>query len=175
VVNNYNMQASVEDIQKYLEGYDEQKYIVGIESSYRENKVHLIIHDPEKGKRIEKHKFRPFLWMKTPQVDKLYNGDRRTIKKKMREYSISIKELQTTVEGQEDIPRLVNGYKFIVHTKKSYTQLINFFKDGGMDIFSEEHRPNFMTCSPTEQFLIQTGKRLFKGMEDYEDIHRLSP
>jgi DNA polymerase elongation subunit (family B) len=168
------MQASVEDIQKYLEGYDEQKYIVGIESSYRENKVHLIIHDPEKGKRIEKHKFRPFLWMKTPQVDKLYNGDRRTIKKKMREYSISIKELQTTVEGQEDIPRLVNGYKFIVHTKKSYTQLINFFKDGGMDIFSEEHRPNFMTCSPTEQFLIQTGKRLFKGMEDYEDIHRLS-
>ena len=88
--------------------------------------------------------------MKTPQVDKLYGGDRRTIKKKIRQYPISIKELQTTVEGQEDIPRLVNGYKFIVHTKKSYTQLINFFKDGGMDIFSEEHRPNFMTCSPTE-------------------------
>jgi DNA polymerase elongation subunit (family B) len=26
--------------------------------------------------------------------------------------------------------------------------------------------------SPTEQFLIQTGKRLFKGFEDYDDIHR---
>jgi DNA polymerase elongation subunit (family B) len=166
--------ATVEEIAKYLEGYDEQKYIVGIESSYRENKVHLIIHDPEKGKRIEKHKFRPFLWMKTPQIDKLYGGDRRIIKRKMREYSISIKEVQTTIEGEEDIPRLINGYKFLVHSKKSYGQLINFFKDGGMDIFSEDHRPNFMTINPTEQFLIQTGKRLFKGMEDYEDIHRLS-
>src|SRR5690606_10652505 len=25
---------------------------------------------------------------------------------------------------------------------------------------------------PEEQFLIQTGKRLFKGMDDYDDIHR---
>ena len=31
-----------------------------------------------------------------------------------------------------------------------------------------------MTINPTEQFLIQSGKRLFKGMEDYEDIHRMS-
>jgi DNA polymerase elongation subunit (family B) len=166
--------ATVEEIEKYLEGYDEQKYIVGIESSYHENKVSLIIHDPEKGKRIEKHKFRPFMWMKTPDLPNLYGGDRREIKKKMREYSVSFKELITTVEGEEEIPRLVNGYKYIAHTKKSYTNLINFFKDGGMDPFSEQFRGNFQTINPTEQFLIQSGKRLFKGMEDYEDVHRLS-
>ena len=83
--------ATVKEIEEYLEGYDEQKYIVGIESNYYENKVSLIVHDPEKGKRIEKHKFRPFMWMKTPDVDKLYGGDRREIKKKMREFSVSFK------------------------------------------------------------------------------------
>ena len=67
--------ATVKEIEEYLEGYDEQKYIVGIESNYFENKVSLIVHDPEKGKRIEKHKFRPFMWMKTPDINKLYGGD----------------------------------------------------------------------------------------------------
>ena len=45
--------ATVKEIEEYLEGYDEQKYIVGIESNYFENKVSLIVHDPEKGKRID--------------------------------------------------------------------------------------------------------------------------
>jgi uncharacterized protein YprB with RNaseH-like and TPR domain len=26
--------------------------------------------------------------------------------------------------------------------------------------------------NPVEQFLIQSGKRLFKGMDDYNDVHR---
>ena len=30
------MPATVEEIKDYLEGYDEQKYIVGVESSYRD-------------------------------------------------------------------------------------------------------------------------------------------
>ena len=166
--------ATVKEIEEYLEGYDEQKYIVGIESNYYENKVSLIVHDPEKGKRIEKHKFRPFMWMKTPDIDKLYGGDRREIKKKMREFSVSFKELYTSIEGEELVDRLINGYKFLAQTKKSYGDLIKFFKEGGVDPFSEENRSNFMTINPTEQFLIQTGKRLFRGMEDYEDIHRMS-
>ena len=33
------MPATVEEIKEYLEGYDDQKYIVGVESSYRENKI----------------------------------------------------------------------------------------------------------------------------------------
>ena len=66
------MPATVEEIKEYLEGYDDQKYIVGVEASYRENKVYLIIHDPEKGKYIERHKFKPFLWMKTPDISKFY-------------------------------------------------------------------------------------------------------
>ncbi len=169
------MSVSVDEIKNYLEGYDDQKYIVAVESNYYSREIFLVIHDPEKGKRIEKHKLKPFLWMKTPQIENLYKGDRKTIKKKMQEYSIKITPLNTKDENGNTIERLDNGYKFMVSSSKcTYGELIRFFKDGGMDIFSEKHKDNFLTISPTEQFLIQTGKRLFKGMDDYDDIHRFS-
>jgi DNA polymerase elongation subunit (family B) len=168
------MPASVEEIKEYLEGYDDQKYIVGIESSYRENKIHLIVHDPEKGKSIEKHKLKPFLWMKTPDMTKFYGGDRRSLKSSMREHKIKFVPLSTEQENGENISRLENGYKFLVQCRGTYGDLLNFFKKGGMGVYDEEHRSNFLAISPTEQFLIQTGKRLFKGMEEYDEVHRLS-
>jgi DNA polymerase elongation subunit (family B) len=168
------MPVSVEDIKDYLEGYDNQGYIVSIESSYRENKVYLIIHDPVNGKRIEKHKIKPFLWMKSPDVTKLYGGDRRLIKQKMKDYGIKFIPLSTTDENGEIVDRLEYGYKYLVTSKKTYGDILDFFKRGGMGVFDEEHRENFLTLSPTEQFLIQTGKRLFKNMDEYNDVHRLS-
>ena len=168
------MPASVEEIKEYLEGYDEQKYIVGVESSYRENKISLIIHDPERGKRIEKHKLKPFLWMKSPDMSIFYGGDRRLIKNKMREFGINFIPLNIENEEGNEIPRLINGYKFLVTCRGSYGQLLSFFKEGKMEVYSEEHRDNFLAINPTEQFLIQTGKRLFKGMDEYDDVHRLS-
>ena len=168
------MPASVEEIREYLEGYDDQKYIVGIESSYWENKIHLIIHDPEKGKSIEKHKLKPFLWMKTPDMSKFYDGDRRKIKSKMREYRIKFIPLSTEDENGVTVSRLDDGYKYLVQCRGTYGDLLKFFKEGGMSVYDEEHRDNFLAISPTEQFLIQTGKRLFKGMEDYDEVHRLS-
>ena len=168
------MPASVEEIKEYLEGYDDQKYIVGVESSYSENKISLIIHDPEKGKRIERHKLKPFLWMKSPDVSKLYKGDRKKIKSKMREYGIKFISLSINDEKGKEVERLVDGYKFLVRGKGNYAQLLKFFSEGGMGVYSEEHRDNFLAISPTEQFLIQTGKRLFKGMDEYDDVHRLS-
>jgi len=168
------MPASVEEIEEYLGGYDNQKYIVGVESSYYDNKVHLIIHDPEKGKRIEKHKLTPFLWMKSPNVENLYGGNRRTIKEKMREFKIKFIPLSVTDEEGNNFKRLEDGYKFLVRCKGTYGDLLKFFKEGKMGVYDEEHRSNFLAINPTEQFLIQTGKRLFKGMEDYSEIHRLS-
>ena len=168
------MPASVDEIKEYLEGYDDQKYIVGVESSYYENKVYLIIHDPENGKRIEKHKFTPFLWMKSLDLTKLYGGDRKEIKNKIKEYKIKFIPLSIEDENGETVSRLENGYKFLVRSKGSYGDLLNFFKRGKMDVYDDENRSNFLTISPTEQFLIQTGKRLFKGMDEYNHVHRLS-
>jgi DNA polymerase elongation subunit (family B) len=169
------MSATVEEIKEYLEGYSDQQYIVSVESSYHENKVHLIIHDPNTGKRIEKHKYTPFLWMKFPDVSKLYKGDRKLLKTKIKQYKIKIIALSTDDEEGYTVDRLYNGYKYLVKCKGgSYNDLIKFFKEGGIDIFKQENKDNFLTISPTEQFLIQTGKRLFKGMDDYKDVHRFS-
>ena len=168
------MPASVEDIKEYLEGYDDQKYIVGVEASYNEKRVHLIIHDPERGKRIERHTLKPFLWMKTPDISKLYKGDRKKIKSKIREFGIKFIPLSVNDESNTPIERLENGYKFLVRCRGTYGELLKFFKDGGMGVYDEEYRDNFIAINPTEQFLIQSGKRLFKGMDDYEEVHRVS-
>lgn len=168
------MSVSVEEIRDYLEGYDEQGYIVGVESSYYENKVYLIIHDPVNGKRIEKHKLTPFLWMKTPDTNQLYGGDRKKIKQKMKEFGIKFIPLSVTDENDEVVERLENGYKFLVRSKGTYGDLLKFFKQGGMGVYDDEHKDKFLAINPTEQFLIQSGKRLFKNMDEYNNVHRLS-
>jgi len=167
------MPASVDEIKDYLEGYDDQQYIVSVESSYHENKVHLIIHTPE-GKKIEKHRLKPFIWMKQPDMSILYGGDRKLIRQSMRNYKIKFITLSTEDDNGNVVERLDNGYKFLVTTTGPYSNILNFFKEGNMGVYDEEHRDNFLALNPTEQFLIQTGKRLFKGMEEYSDVHRLS-
>jgi DNA polymerase elongation subunit (family B) len=156
----------------FLEGSDPQKYIVSVESTYYDNYVHLIIHDPKKGKFIEKHKFKPFLWMKKFNYRQLYKGNRKEINLKMREYGIEIEELVFQDKDGDTVDRLENGYIYIVHTTQSYIRLLEFFKKGGLN--PTENRDLFLTIGTTEQYLIQTGKRLFKGMEDYDDVHRLT-
>lgn len=165
--------VSLDVIEQFLEGRDNQKYIVGIEAPYHENKVYLIINDPIKGKRIEIHSYEPFLWIKHEVSQLIYNGDRNLIRKKLREYDVKIKGLKISNEHGYTPKRLDDGFKYLVSCAGSYNKLLSFFKDGGIDVFSDEYKHLFMRISPDEQFMIQTGKRLFKGMEDYDDLHRL--
>lgn len=175
--------VSFEIIEQFLEGRDPQKHIIGIESSYRDNTVDLIINDPETGKRIEKHSYKPFVWLKHEVSVLLYGGKSSHIKAAMSKYKVKIKKLR--IEDDEgNIPeRLDNGYKFIAICNGSYSNLINFFREGGVDLYSSDNidpydnnsptfKSLFVALSPDEQFLIQTGKRLFKGMDDYNDLHR---
>ena len=92
----------------------------------------------------------------------------------MREFKIKFIPLSVTDEEGNNFKRLEDGYKFLVRCKGTYGDLLKFFKEGKMGVYDEEHRNNFLAINPTEQFLIQTGKRLFKGMENYGEIHRLS-
>jgi len=159
----------------FLEGGDPQKYIVGVEATYYEDFVYLIINDPDKPeKTIEKHSYTPFLWVKQDVFDMIYEGKRSRIKNAMRESGIKVKkQIDSNADGE--IPdRLKDGYIYLVECKNgSYSKLINFFKNGGVDLFNQDFRKYFVTFSPAEQYLIQTKKRLFKGIEDYNDTHRL--
>jgi len=170
-----------DEIEKFLEGRDPQKYIVAIEAAYHKNEVYLIINDPETGKRIETHTYKPFLWVRDGIADYMYGGSRNALKKAMTKYGVTFKSLRIA-DGNGVIPqRMEDGFKYMAVCKGSYSDLLNFFKDGGLDIFSQQHIPTtdieqrslFFTLTPTEQFLVSTGKRLFKGMDDYNDVHRM--
>jgi DNA polymerase elongation subunit (family B) len=166
------IKVSNEVIESFLQGNDPQEYIVAVEAGYNEGKVTLVINHPENGKYLEEHKYQPFLWFKEDITDILYGGKRVKIIDAARKYGVKISKLRTHNDDGYSPERMLNGYRFLAKCSKSYNDLVNFFKNGGVDVFSKSYSKNFILFSPIEQFLIQSGKRLFKGMDDYDDVHR---
>lgn len=164
------------EIEDFLNGRDDQKYITNIEASYDTNKVFLIINDPITGKRLEQHTYKPFLWFNDNVTKYLCGGNRTKIRQELIKHGIILKKLKDTRDDGISHIRLEESFKYkATITKKdgSYGDLINFFKFNGVNPFSSDFRKDFVTVAPHEQFLISTGKRLFKGFEYYDDIHRL--
>ena len=86
----------------------------------------------------------------------------------MTKYGIVIEKLET--RGDE---RMEQGLKYMVKSLKGYRTLIQFFRDGGLDPWSDRAKDLIMILPPVEQYLIQREKRLFKGYEEYNDVTRL--
>jgi DNA polymerase elongation subunit (family B) len=169
------IQATPEQIKTFLEGHDDEKYIVSVEldqtndwSIDETNKVYIVIDDPKKGKKIKVQKFTPFCWTKNLRGSGFYGDDMETIKKAAKTFGISTEKLETG-----DNERLEDGFKFLVKTTGTYRDLVNFFTRGGIDPWSREGKL-IQLLPPVEQFMIQTGKRLFKGYEDYTEVHKLT-
>jgi DNA polymerase elongation subunit (family B) len=158
---------SQEVIENFLNGGDDEKYIVGVEYDYPTNSISKIIQDPIKGKIVKTDSFIPFLWVGDLSELNFYQGSKSTQKRMMGKYGVIIEKLET--HGNE---RLENGMKYLVKSIKSYTDLINFFKQGGLDPWGEEVRKYFTILTPVEQYLVQTKKRLFKGIDDYDGVYR---
>ena len=163
---------SNEQIEQFLQGSDPEKYIVAVESEYHTNNVTLVINDPAKPKYQRVAHYEPFIWFKEDVTKIMYGGNRMKIIEARDKYGVTIKKLRTHNDEGYVPPRMENGYKFIAKCSQSYNRLISFFKDGGIDVFDKENYKMFILFSPTEQFLIQSGKRLFKGIDDYSDLHR---
>ncbi len=159
---------SQEVIESFLNGSDPEKYIVGVEYDYKTNKIYKIIQDPDRGKIVIEDKFTPFVWVGDLSSFDFYGGSKALQKKKMGEYGILSTKLNTG--GNE---RLDAGMKYMVKTTKSYHDLINFFKEGGVDPWGDRFKSEFVVLTPVEQFLVQKKKRLFKGIEDYNEVHRM--
>jgi len=168
-------QATPEDIKTFLEGRDDEKYITSIElnqtgdwSVDETNKVYIVVDDPEKGKKIKIQKFTPFCWTKNLRGSGFYGDDVDVIRKAAKQFGITTEKLKTG-----DNQRLEGGYKFLVKTSGTYRDLVNFFTRGGINLWGKENTLVEL-LPPVEQFMIQTGKRLFKGYEDYTDVHKLT-
>jgi DNA polymerase elongation subunit (family B) len=161
-----------EVIESFLNGTNPKKYVVAIEAGYNEPFANLIINDPETGKKIEKYRYKPFLWFKNDVIPLLYEGKKLKQIEGAKRHGIKTKKLKTSNEDGFTPSRLQNGYRYLVTCEKSYNDLINFFKEGGVDVFDKATSKLFFMFTPVEQFMIQTGIRLFKGVEDYNELHR---
>lgn len=180
-------------ISRFIEGRDPQKYIVGVEGEYFTTDIKLIINDPNRGKKhIETKSLKPFIYCKPEAFKYLYGGNRLNFKRAMREFGVKWKKLITTDANGFEPDRLTNGFTYMFYTNNPYQKLLSFFKEGGLDVFKcadsikkimgiplknalppEIDSKLFMTLSPVEQYMVQSGKRLFKGFDSYDDLHRM--
>ena len=156
-----------EEIERFLLGEDDEKYIVSLEYDYKTSKIYKVIQDPVKGKLLRPDTFIPFAWVGDLKGKNFYKNDKHAQKRAMSENGIIIEKLDT-----HDDERLENGLKYLVKTTKSYSNLVNFFKGGGLDPWGRDNTDSIQILSPVEQYLIQKSKRLFKGFDEYDEIHR---
>ena len=173
-----NNEITKEQIEAFLDGSNPQERIIKIESDYNESKVHILYRTKEGKLKIEHDNFYPFIWTKLSVCLKLYGGNRELLKSQLNKYGIKIKPLRTENELGITPERMADGYRFLFYSTipMSYTKFLKFFEEGGCPVYggSKDDSKNFVAVSNTEQYMIKTGKRLFKGYENYSDLLKLT-
>jgi DNA polymerase I len=156
-----------EEIKSFLEGNDPEKFIVAVEYDYVSDKIYKIKEIPGKGKEIQRDTLISFAWVGDLRGQNFYSSSKALQKEAMTKHGIIIEKLRT--DGNE---RLENGLTFLVKSMKGYRNLIQFFREGGLDPWGENTKDLITLLSPVEQYLVSKEKRLFKGFEEYNDITR---
>ena len=187
-----NKSQVIGEIKEFLDGYNnELKYLVNVETSPENNIAECVIHEPGKPPEIRKIQYTPFMYMKDLSLTKgklkLYAHDPEIMPNMMIKYGITITPLKT---GNHK--RLKNGYCYKITSSKSYNAIINFLRDGrvypyeklrdedGNEVKDAKGEPIYlyrdMFYAPriTEQFFISTQSRLFKGYEEYKNVHKVT-
>lgn len=177
---------NTELIEQFLQGRDPMEKIISIECGFDDNEVKMIYINKLGKKCLCKDDFKPFVWAKHSVCDRMFNGDRSMVKKKLKEFGIEVKLLQTTSESKEPNERLTNGYKymFFARRKMSYQRFQQFFQLANTPIYENKRKKDknakeggsskeFLAVTPVEQYMISTGRRLFKFYENYDELTRL--
>jgi len=179
------------EIKGFLEGYNNDlKYVVNVETDLRNNIAKCIIHEPNEKSKIIDVKYEPFMYMKDlSKLGKTLYEDvsENYVNSKRIKYGITITKLKT---GNQK--RLVEGYCFKITSSRSFNDILNYLKDGGINPYdrlydSDGHvvkdnkgkivypnRDLFYSVRTTEQFFISTQSRLYKGFEEYKNVHKLT-
>lgn len=180
-----NMEDKSKIINDFLSGRDPMERIISMECGYDEHKISIIYVNEKGEKRIKKDDFKPFVWAKNSVAVRMFNGDRKALKKAMAEMGISVKKLITTAKGKESDERLENGYKYVFYSTRAmnYQSFLGFFQKAGTPIYGNKKKQplsgkevssrEFLAVSPIEQYMISTGKRMFKGYDGYDELKRL--
>ncbi len=178
------LQSNTDVVNTFLQGHDPMERIVSMECDYNDEQVSIIYNNADNEKRIKKDDFKPFVWAKNSVAVRMFDGNRAELKSAMKHYGIGCKALQISIDGKEvGNGRLANGYKLMFYATKrmSYQKFLSFFQVAGTPIYERKKKETvpsvssreFLAVSPIEQYMIATGRRLFKGYDNYNDTKRM--
>ena len=168
-----------EVINSFLEGHDPQERIVNLDYEYQNDYVSVIYRNEEDKKCRQNEPFYPFLWATKEGCKKLCGGNRIQVKHLLAKYNIECKALRTTNNEGVVCEKMLDGYTVLFRAKQpmSYSRFLKFFDDAEVSLYSKDgdspNKQQFLTITPQEQFLIHTGKRFFKGYDDYDQLLRM--
>ena len=184
-------EITMEAVKTFMEGHDPEERIVNITTNYRDPFVKVYYRDEDDNKCVSERPFYPFVWAKKEVCVKMKkfimdnNICGGSMAKMMGKYGIFVKELSTKNNDGQVVESMENGYTFIFYATRpmSYSDFLKFFKESGHPIYrdrkdgQEELAKNkgeyYLTATPEEQYLISTGKRYFKGYNDYDETLRM--
>lgn len=177
------MENISEKVNKFLEGNNPMQRVINIECGYDDDKVAIIYKRDDGMKMIHYDDFKPFVWVKESACIKMFGGDRKELKKALSSFNIGIKKLNFENPKGETNERLQNGYNFLFYAKKkmSFSNFQKFFQIAKTPIYQRKKKDDassnkdkeFLCVAPNEQFMIQSGIRLFKGYDSYDSLKRL--
>lgn len=186
-------EVTPEVVSTFLDGYDPMERIVNFDYEYDKEYMTIYYRDENDNRCKTTEPFYPFLWATKDACLKLCNQDRNELIALMKKYGIMSKALDVTNSNGEVVEEILNGYTYMFYATKpmSYRKFLDFFKAAGNPVYSskktdENARPSFtdqpvskkssrqyLVVTPVEQFMISTGKRMFKGYDDYDQCLRL--
>lgn len=169
-----------EDIRDFMNGRDAEERIVNVTYSYKDDFVRVYHREESDRKTIRKDPFYPFVWATNAACQEMVQKvGRPKLSNLLREYGISVNKLRTTNVDGVEVQDVKDGYAFLFKatTPMSYGKFLKFFSDCGNPVFAKDgkksNKRHYLSATPVDQYLISTGKRFFKGMDDYDQLLRL--
>lgn len=171
-----NNNLIIDSIQKFLEGWGDVKGIVNVEVNWGKSIAECYVQT-KTGIERKSIPYTNFLFIKNLKKagydfwdsnDDLYN-----LEKAIRNFDVQMIKLDSKKH-----PRLEEGYCWLIKSNKSMNAIGKFIEGGlKLDVKNNPtHKAIYddLVYRPSleEQFFISTGNRLFKGIEDYNDIFK---
>lgn len=181
--------VDLDRINTFINGRDPMERIVNMEYTSTDNFITIYYRDEKDRRCSKREEFYPFVWATRHACLKLCDGDRSQVSQLLKKYHIKCSALDTTNTEGEHISDYDNGYifKFEATQPMSYRQFTQFFKDAGNPLYSNKKdnkkdknqlveskadSRQYLVVTLQEQFMISTGKRYFKGYDDYDELLR---
>lgn len=170
---------SFQEIETFLNGKNSKERVIAVNVGYEDAQVQIISRTETGEKKIEYDNFFPFVWATFNACNSMCGGDREKVKTLIKQYNIGVKKLAIHSDDGHIEPRMKGGYKFIFKalTPMSQKTFNEFFDRVGTSLYrksaDKDFSKDFLKVSPQEQYMIESGVRLFKGYDTYDELYRL--